>query len=99
MNRNNTEQDKMSGNDGKNDNTEEKKGKSGMKTGLEALALIPQLGLTIAIPIVLGAAAGHWLDEKLGTGVIFSLILLFLGIGGGITGAYRQITSIGKWKK
>jgi len=78
---------------------DEKKNKSVMKSGLESMTLITQLGLIIAIPIVLGAMAGHWLDGKLGTGVIFSLILLFLGIAGGIVGAYRQVTTVIKWKK
>lgn len=77
----------------------DKKNSSGSGSGLEAFALISQLGLTIALPIVLGAAAGHWLDEKLGTKVIFFLILLCLGIAGGFAGAYRQITAVSKWKK
>lgn len=77
----------------------DKKIKTGMGSGLEAFALISQLGLTIALPIVLGAAAGHWLDEKFGTKVIFFLILLILGIAGGFAGAYRQIAAVGKWKK
>lgn len=73
--------------------------KAGFESGLEALALISQLGLTIGIPIVLGAVAGHWLDGKLGTGMIFFLVLLLLGIAGGFAGAYRQIIVIGKRKK
>lgn len=77
----------------------EKKNKSGLSSGLEALTLISQLGLSIAIPIVLGAVAGHWLDGKLGTGMIFFLILLCLGIAGGFVGAYRQIVTVSKKKK
>ena len=77
----------------------EKKNKSGMGSGLEALTLITQLGLTIAVPIVLGAVAGHWLDGKFGTGMIFFLTLLCLGIAGGFVGAYRQIITVGKKKK
>lgn len=77
----------------------DKKNRSGLGSGLEALALTSQLGLTIALPIVLGAVAGHWLDEKLGTKMIFFLILLILGIAGGFAGAYHQITAVGKWKK
>lgn len=76
----------------------ETKKKSALESGFETLALVPQLGLTIAIPIVLGAYAGHWIDGKLGTGVIFSIILLFVGIAGGIVGAYRQVMMITKKK-
>jgi ATP synthase protein I len=69
------------------------------KLDLSALTLISQLGLMIVIPIVLGAAAGHWLDEKFGTGIVFFLILLIAGIAGGFYGAYDQVTSVMKWKK
>lgn len=74
----------------------EQKNKSGMGSGLEALTLISQLSFTIAIPIALGAVAGHWIDGKLGTGIIFFLILLCLGIAGGFMGAYRQIITVGR---
>mgnify|MGYP000876729211 CR=1 FL=1 len=77
----------------------EKKSGSAFQSGLEAMSMISQLSFSIAVPIVLGALAGHWLDEKFGTGIIFFLILLFLGIGGGIMGAYKQIIEIGKRKK
>lgn len=68
--------------------------KRGMSSGLDAFALVSQLGLTIAIPIILGAVCGHWLDEKLGTGMIFFLILICLGIAGGFISAYHQIRKI-----
>ena len=70
------------------------KNKNTVKSGLEGLVLFSQLGLTMALPIILGAIAGHWLDEKFGTRVIFLLILVCLGIAGGIAGAYRQITAV-----
>ena len=83
----------------KKESGRDKDAKSGTGLDLSALTLISQLGLMIVIPIVLGAAAGHWLDEKFGTGIIFFLILLFTGIAGGFYGAYNQITSVIKWKK
>jgi ATP synthase protein I len=79
-----------------NQNNQENKKKLSI---LDALAVIPQVSLSIAIPIVLGAAAGHWLDQKLGTGIIFFLILLFLGIAGGFYSAYNQLVAPGKRKK
>jgi Mn2+/Fe2+ NRAMP family transporter len=45
---------------------------------------------------VAGAAAGRWIDEKLGTGIVFSLILICLGIAGGIVGAYRLVVAVQK---
>lgn len=70
--------------------------KSGAETGLEALGLLSQLGLTLTLPIIAGAFAGHWLDGKLGTGVVFFILLVCLGIAGGTLGAYRQITFVTK---
>lgn len=68
-------------------------------SGLDAITLCSQLGLTIAVPIVLGMLGGNWLDKKLGTGHIFFLILLTLGIVAGFVSAYRQIMgTIGKKK-
>ncbi len=75
------------------------KRKSGIGADLGALTLASQLGVTIAGPIVLGAIAGHWLDGKLGTGIIFFLILLCLGVVGGFVGAYQQIITVTKKKK
>ncbi len=96
MSENNTGPEKNKEN---NDSAQEKKSNFSMASGLETLVLVPQLGLTIAIPIVLGSAGGHWIDEKLGTGMVFSLILLLFGIAGGIYGAYNLITVISKKKK
>lgn len=73
--------------------------KSVWGASLESLTLISQLGLTIAIPIVLGAMAGHWLDVKFGTGRIFSILLLLIGIAGGIAGAWNLVTAVTKKKK
>lgn len=68
-------------------------------TGLEALALCSQLGLTMAIPIVLGIIGGNWLDKRLGTGMVFLAILLVIGILAGFIGAYQQIMATTKNKK
>jgi Uncharacterized protein conserved in bacteria len=78
---------------------DDKKKNSSFNSVLEAFAFIPQISFTIVTPIILGALAGHWLDGKLGTGMIFLLILLCLGIAGGFYGAYRQMTILGGWKK
>ncbi len=76
-----------------------KEKKSSLESGLEALTLLSQLGLSLAIPILLGAFVGHWVDGKLGTGMLFFTILICLGIAGGFVGAYRQIMLVTKKKK
>ncbi len=82
-----------------NDKEKAKAGTSSSSSGLGPLVMISQLGLTTVTPIVLGAVAGHWLDGKFGTGMIFFLILLCLGIAGGFISAYRQIMTVVKPKK
>ncbi|QOX64755.1 AtpZ/AtpI family protein [Anoxybacterium hadale] len=82
----------------KKENSDERPEKTSPQAGLEALVLFSQLGLTMAIPILLGAIGGHWLDEKFGTKVVFLILLVCLGIVGGIAGAYRQITAVTKKK-
>ena len=67
-------------------------------TGLEALVLSSQLGFTLAMPIVLGALAGHWIDSKLGTGIVFLILLLLAGLVTGIVAAYTLIVGVTKRK-
>ena len=93
----------MSGDNGRRENSggdkrQEDNKKSAFGSSLEALAIIPQVSLSIALPVVLGAWAGHWIDQKLGTGIIFFLILLFAGIASGFYGAYKQIKIFSKRK-
>ena len=57
-----------------------------------SLALVGQLGFTIAIPIVLLAVGGNLLDGYAHTGHIFVLLGLLLGLAAGIYGAYRLFT-------
>ena len=53
-----------------------------------SLALVGQLGFTIAIPLALGAFGGNYLDGLTHTNVYVYLGLL-LGLISGIYGAYR----------
>ena len=55
----------------------------------ESLALMGQLGFVIAIPIVLGALLGSFLDSRFHTGPFLLLFGLLLGLISGIYGAYR----------
>ncbi len=54
-----------------------------------SLALVGQLGLTIALPIALFAILGNYLDGVLHTSHVFILCGLLLGLISGIYGAYR----------
>ncbi len=57
-----------------------------------SLALVGQLGFTIAVPIALLAILGHFLDGVAHTGYLFLLLGLLLGLIAGIYGAYRLLS-------
>jgi ATP synthase protein I len=58
------------------------------------LVLVGQLGLTVAIPILLGIGAGLFVDSKLRSSPIATLIGLLLGLAAGVYGAYRLVSSL-----
>ena len=58
-------------------------------TTLEALAVASQFGITLAISVVLGYFVGQWLDGRLGTGIIFTLIGVLLGLVGAVLNTMR----------
>ncbi|MFA5523171.1 MAG: AtpZ/AtpI family protein [Tissierellales bacterium] len=47
---------------------------------LRNLALISQVGISMLVPILGGTWLGITIDEKLGTGAIFFLIFIVLGV-------------------
>ena len=63
---------------------------------LKALTLFFQIGLVIAIPIVLGAIGGNWLDNKLGSGSIITIVLILIGVVVGFRNAYVLIMRVMK---
>lgn len=54
-----------------------------------SLALMAQLGFTIAIPLALGAIGGNYLDSLTHTQNLYLFLGLLLGLIVGIYGAYR----------
>jgi F0F1-type ATP synthase assembly protein I len=63
-----------------------------------ALALIGQLGVAVAAPIVLAGIVGKYLDAWLhGHGLVL-LGMMLLGIAGGVYGAYRLLAKELQWK-
>ncbi len=53
------------------------------------LAFVTELGFTVGFSILIGIGAGWWLDGKLGTRPIFTLIGLFLGLASAGYNLYR----------
>lgn len=57
-----------------------------------SLALMGQLGLTIALPLLAGALLGNYLDSRTHTSNLYLLLGLLLGLIVGIYGAYRLLS-------
>jgi F0F1-type ATP synthase assembly protein I len=55
----------------------------------QALGVASQFGITLAICVVLGYFAGHWLDERLNTGIIFTLIGVLIGLVAAVVNTVR----------
>ncbi len=59
-----------------------------------AFALIGQVGLSIALGALLGIGIGLFIDSKLHSSPIATLIGLLLGLAAGIYNVYRLISSL-----
>lgn len=64
---------------------------------LRALGLMTQLGLSMAVSVIIGVMLGHWLDGKLGT----SPWLLILGCIIGAAASFKVLYDyvIKEWMK
>ena len=60
----------------------------------EALAVAGQFGITLVVSVVLGYFAGHWLDDRLNTGIIFTLIGVLLGLVAAVLNTLRLYTAL-----
>jgi F0F1-type ATP synthase assembly protein I len=58
-------------------------------TTVQALAVASQFGITLAVAVVLGYFAGHWLDDRLGSNFIFTLVGVLLGLVGAAVNTVR----------
>jgi ATP synthase protein I len=56
---------------------------------LQALGIVTQFGVTCAVAVWLGYVVGSWLDNRLGTGIIFSLIGALGGLISAVTGTIQ----------
>ncbi len=70
-----------------------KKSSVDWKDAFWVLAVGSQLGLSIALPVILGLAVGYWLDTRLGTLPWITLLLVLIGTVSGPIIAYRWVIS------
>ncbi len=54
-------------------------------TTVQALAVASQFGVSLAVTVGLGLFVGQWLDGQLHTGLVFTLIGVFLGLATAVT--------------
>jgi predicted F0F1-ATPase subunit len=59
------------------------------KNMLQNLSLITQVGLSIVTPIIIGVYLGGFIDKKVGTDMIFTLIFIILGAGAGFLNLFK----------
>lgn len=57
---------------------------------LQNLALLSQVGIMMIVPILGSILVGIWLDKKLGTGMIATIIFIVLGVGA----AFRNLIQL-----
>jgi F0F1-type ATP synthase assembly protein I len=63
-------------------------------TTVQALAVASQFGITLVVCVVLGYFLGHWLDDRLNTGIIFTLIGVLLGLVAAVLNTLRLYTAL-----
>ncbi|HET6317171.1 MAG TPA: AtpZ/AtpI family protein [Chloroflexota bacterium] len=56
---------------------------------VQSLAVASYFGVSLAVSVVLGYLAGQWVDGRLGTGIIFTLIGVLLGLVAATTSAVK----------
>ncbi|ADL13711.1 AtpZ/AtpI family protein [Acetohalobium arabaticum] len=60
---------------------------------LQALALLSQIGIVIIIPVFFGVWCGNKLDKWFGTGWVFLILGVILGVLSGMWTSYKLIIS------
>ncbi|MDQ6675522.1 MAG: AtpZ/AtpI family protein [Chloroflexota bacterium] len=65
------------------------KGRGPTVTTVQSLAVASQFGITLAVSVILGVFAGQWLDGRLNTGILFTLIGVLLGLVAAATNTVR----------
>jgi F0F1-type ATP synthase assembly protein I len=57
---------------------------------------LSSVGFSFVLAVVIGAAAGRWVDARLGTGPWGFLVFFFFGLAAGILNVYRTTSKLMK---
>lgn len=60
------------------------------------LGFVLGIAFTFPIALLVGYGIGWWLDEKLGTGPLFSLVFLGLGFVAALLGLLRELKRLNR---
>lgn len=66
-----------------------KKDKDKYKYNFQGLALISHMGISVITPILLCLFIGDFIDKKIGTNSLFTIIFIILGSGAGILNIFK----------
>ena len=59
------------------------------KNFLKNIALISQVGFSMIAPILVGVYLGQFIDKKVGTKGIFTIIFIIIGVGGSFVNLFK----------
>lgn len=59
------------------------------KNFLRNIALVSQIGFSMIAPILVGVYLGQFIDKKVGTNGIFTIIFIILGVGGSFVNLFK----------
>ena len=75
----------------KNEGNKREPERDSWRETLQYMGLISQVGLGMAASILIAFLIGLFLDRKLGTEPLFTIVGIFGGVGAGFWNAYRLI--------
>ncbi len=64
----------------------------GWKTALRTVSQVGQIGFTFVFSVLISLAVGYWLDKLAGTGDLFKLLFLVLGVFAGGLSVYKTLS-------
>ncbi len=67
--------------------------KSTTPSTLGALGALSAVGIAFVLAVVIGAAAGYWLDRLTGLSPLFFILFFLLGVVAGIVNVVRTMAS------
>ncbi|NLY77162.1 MAG: AtpZ/AtpI family protein [Tissierellia bacterium] len=64
-------------------------GKKDNRDIFKNISLITQIGLSMIMPIIIGVYVGGFIDQKVGTQMVFRLIFILLGVAAAFLNLFK----------